>query len=98
MRLMGATMHVNLAALGCAAVLLLGGTAVGKGHPRPAVKARPPVKADSPKAPADQGAAQAEQHGPAGGGAAVDPEAERGLKRGERVEFDGRLIEGQTAA
>jgi hypothetical protein len=26
------------------------------------------------------------------------PEDERELKRGERVEFDGRLIEGQTAA
>lgn len=42
--------------------------------------------------------AAAPEDGGAGGQAKARSEEERDLKRGERVEFDGRLIEGQTAA
>lgn len=64
-----------------------GTTRGGKGQ-QPAQKGATPTGAGT-TAPED---------GAAGGQAKAKAEEERDLKRGERVEFDGRLIEGQTAA
>ena len=66
-----------------------------RGGARPAqrVPRRPAQKAAPTPPPAAQVERKAEDARPAGKG-----EEERDLKRGERVEFDGRLIEGQTAA
>ena len=66
-----------------------------RGGGRPAQKAprRAAPKATPAPPPAAQVERKAEDARPAGKG-----EEERDLKRGERVEFDGRLIEGQTAA
>lgn len=79
---------------------LLGGPAAAKGKRPPP---RPPVRVDTP---APGTAASPAGRAPAGPGRpAADPrvtaepkEDDRELRRGERVEFDGRLIEGQTAA
>jgi hypothetical protein len=69
-----------------------GGSRQSRGTTR-GVKGQQPA----PKGTGPAGAAAPEDSG-AGGQAKTKSEEERDLKRGERVEFDGRLIEGQTAA
>ena len=65
-----------------------GRTRARPGKARPAVKPQPPPEPTSPERRAEDA-----PRSPAKGG-----DDDRDLKRGERVEFDGRLIEGQTAA
>lgn len=74
-----------------------GGAKSSRGGKRAAAKAPAPPP---PAAPAPERKVVEEAPRPAGKAPAPAQkgEEERDLKRGERVEFDGRLIEGQTAA
>lgn len=79
-------------------------SAWAKGKPAAVAKKKPPKgkeKAPAKEAPKEEaGEAAAEAPAapsPAAGGAGAGGEESRALQRGERVEFDGRLIQGQTA-
>lgn len=86
-----------------AAVLGLSGLAgVGAGALSPKAAAAAPTGARKPLRPGGGKAAvtppTATERKPEEERRGARPEDERELKRGDRVEFDGRIIEGQTAA
>jgi hypothetical protein len=66
----------------------------------PAAHGKPPRRPPPPRRPAPPPVQvqPAPERKPEGEPPRPRPEEERELRRGERVEFDGRLIEGQTAA
>ena len=83
----------------CAAGLLLAAPNAGARKPSKPAASKP--AAAPATAPERKPGTPPERKGPAGGEderRGPRPEEERELKRGERVEFDGRIIEGQTAA
>jgi hypothetical protein len=85
---------VTVAALAFAAPAQAKKAAPKKPPPAAAVQKPPEAKPEDKRPPADPRAAAAADAAPsAGGGSVIDPSARRGMAR---IEFDDRLIQGQT--